>query len=175
MMSRAFVFVALLMLLGCTHRQTIAYPKLTEAGPIESSFDCTALDDAILKTEAIRWVMREDGARLLSPQDRAERIATDVVASTAVSCLLLMCIPVFSIGEEGHTMLDSADKRLLSLMALKQSHGCPARNTAIVGMSDLDMYGAVAELVSEESRETPTTPVGELRAERMRLLDGLRP
>lgn len=34
---------------------------------------------------------------------------------------------------------------------------------------------AVANLVAEESEEEPSTPVGELRAERMRLLDGLRP
>jgi hypothetical protein len=37
------------------------------------------------------------------------------------------------------------------------------------------MYDTVAKLVAQESAKMPNPPVGELRAERMRLLDGLRP
>ena len=160
-------------LVACTHHPTIAYPKLTEAGTIESGFDCARLDDAILKTEAVRWVMRQDGARLLSPEERAGRLTGDVM-TTAASCVFTWCIAPVYLGQEGHSMLDSADKRLLSLLALKQSHACPAHSTALA-MSDLEMYDTVAKLVVQESAKLPSSPVGELRAERMRLFDGLRP
>lgn len=163
-----------MLLTACTHHPTIAYPKLTEAGTIESGFDCARLDDAILKTEAVRWVMRQDGARLISPEERAGRVTTDVV-TTAASCFFTLCISPVYLGEEGHAMLDSADKRLLSLLHLKQSHACPPRNTATANMSDLQMYDAVANLVTQESAKAPGTPIGELLAERMRLFDGLRP
>lgn len=162
-------------LAGCTHRPTIAYPRLIEAGPVEAGFDCAALDDAILKTEAVRWVMREDGARLLSPEERVGRTATDVATSVAAAACFLCFPPVVYLGEEGHKALDRADRRLLSLLKLKKSRTCTAGTTAIANMSDLDLYDAVAALVTEESEEKPSTPVGELRAERMRLLDGLRP
>jgi hypothetical protein len=166
--------VVLVSFIACTHRQTITYPKLTEAGTIESGFDCARLDDAILKTEAVRWVMRQDGARLISPEERAGRVTTDVLA-TAAACVFTWCIAPVYLGEEGHAMLDSADKRLLSLLQLKQSHSCPPRNTAVANMSDLQMYDTVAKLVVDESAKMPASPVGDLRAERMRLLDGLRP
>lgn len=176
-MKRACSFVAVIAgvaLSACTHQPTIAYPKLTEAGTIESGFDCARLDDAILKTEAVRWVMRQDGARLISPEERVGRVTTDVAASLA-SCFITLCISPVYLGEEGHAMLDSADKRLLSLLQLKQAHACAARDTALAGMTDLQMYDTVAKLVAQESAKIPSSPVGELRAERMRLLDGLRP
>jgi hypothetical protein len=173
MLTRAAVCWSVL-LTACTHHPTIAYPKLTEAGTIESGFDCVRLDDAILKTEAVRWVMRQDGARLISPEERVGRFTTDVATSVA-SCFFTLCISPVYLGEEGHAMLDSADKRLLSLLQLKQSHACAARNTALAGMTDLQMYDTVAKLVAQESAKVPNPPVGELRAERMRLLDGLRP
>jgi hypothetical protein len=169
------VSLAGLTLAACTHHPTIAYPKVMEAGAVESIFDCAALDDAILKTEAVRWVMRQDGARLLSPDERMGRGTVDV-ASFAASCVFLfVCAPMGELGDEGHDMLDRADRRLLSLLKLKQSKACPARDTSIANMSDLDMYDKVADLVAQESAKMPSMPIGDLRAERMRLLDGLRP
>jgi hypothetical protein len=162
-------------LAGCTHHPTITYPKLTEAGPIESGFDCAALDDAILKTEAVRWVMREDGARLISPEERAGRVSTDVATSVASCFVWLMCIPPVYLGEEGHVALDAADHRLLSLLRLKTDKGCVARPTAAVAMTDLELHDAVAALIAQEAQKSPPRPVGELRVERMRLLDQLRP
>jgi len=145
-------------LAACQHRPTIAYPKLPEAGRVEAEFDCARLDDAILKTEAVRWVMREDGARLLSPDERFARTTTDVATSVAASFACLFCVSPMWLGEEGHAALDGADRRLLSLLKLKQDQQCAGRPTALAGMADLQMHDAVA-----------------LRAERMRLLDKLRP
>jgi hypothetical protein len=163
------------VLAGCTHHPTITYPKLTEAGPIEKGFDCAALDDAILKTEAVRWVMREDGARLLSPEERAGRVTTDVATSVASCYVGLLCIPPVYLGEEGHFALDAADHRLLSLLKLKTGKGCAAQPTGAGVMTDLELHDTVASLVAQEAQKSPARPVGELRAERMKLLDQLRP
>ena len=161
---------------GCQHRPTIQYPKLVDAGSIEGRFDCAALDDAVLKTEAVRWVMRQDGARLRSPDARAARTATDIAAGVAASLACPLCFSPANLGDEGHAALDRADRRLLSLLKLKNAGGCDSRNTAIAGMSDLEMYEVVVTaLVSDEQRKPVNRPIGELRAERMRLFDGLRP
>jgi hypothetical protein len=163
------------VLAGCTHHPTIKYPKLTEAGTVEAGFDCGALDDAILKTDAVRWVMRQDGARLISPEERAARTTTDVATTVAAALSCFLCISPVYLGEEGHGAIDSADQRLLSLLTLKQSKQCPARPTSFAGMTDLQLHDRVTDLVAQESQKLPTMTVGELRAERMRLLDGLRP
>jgi len=163
------------VLSACTHHPTIAYPRLTEAGPVEAGFDCAALDDAILKTDAVRWVMRQDGARLISPEERAARTTTDVATTVATYFACFLCFSPVMLGEEGHGAINSADNRLLSLLKLKQSKRCPARPTRFAGMTDLQLYDRVADLMAEESQKMHTMTVGELRAERMRLLDGLRP
>ena len=175
--SRLFALFIAGALVGCQHHPTITYPEIADAGVIESSFDCAALDDAILKTEAVRWVMRQDGARLLSPEERAARTTTDI-ATMAASCVVtagLWCLPPVYLGEEGHILLDSTDRRLLSLLELKKDKACSARPTAIAGMTDLALNDAVVALVAQESQKPATRPVGDLRAERMALLDQLRP
>ena len=159
-------------LLGCQFRQTIAYPTLAEPGPTEVAFDCAALDDAILKTDAVRWVMREDGARLLSPDARAARATADAV--TAVVGAVGLFVPVPGLGQEGHVALDRADHRLLALLKLKETKRCAARPTALPGVTDLELHDRVSALIEKESQEG-SSQVGELRAERTRLLDSLRP
>ena len=162
-------------LAACQHHPTIEYPKLTEAGSVEAEFDCAKLDDAILKSEAVRWVMREDGARLLSPGERAARTTTDIATTVAAFTACTFCFWPVTLGEEGHTILDRADRRLMSLLKLKHVKDCPASPTSVAGMSDLQMYDEVARLVAQETQESPPPDVGALRAERTRLLDKLRP
>ncbi|MEX0735075.1 MAG: hypothetical protein WDZ66_08585 [Steroidobacteraceae bacterium] len=162
-------------LTACQHQPTISYPKLPEAGPVEAAFDCARLDDAILKSEAVRWVMREDGARLLSPGERAARTTTDIATTVAATAACLLCPTPVVLGEEGHKVLNGADRRLVSLLKLKQDKRCAELPTALAGMTDLQMYDALARLLAQETQKEPGTDVGELRAERMRLLDKLRP
>lgn len=162
-------------LAACQHHRTVAYPRLQEAGAIEAAFDCAKLEDAILKSEAVRWVMREDGARLLSPAQRGARTTTDVATSVAAIAACFFCIAPVMLGDEGHTALDRADRRLLSLMKLKQGKHCPELPTAIAGMTDLEMHDAVAVLLVQEDQKEKRSNVGALRAERTRLLDKLRP
>ena len=162
-------------LAACQHHPTIAYPKLPEAGSFEAEFDCAKLDDAILKTEAVRWVLREDGARLLSPEERVARGTTDVATTIAATFLCFFCISPVTLGDDGHTILDGADRRLLSLLKLKQDRHCDELPTALPEMTDLQMYDAVARLVVQEKEKDAHPDVGALRAERTRLLDKLRP
>jgi hypothetical protein len=163
------------LLAACQHHPTISYPKLPLAGPIEAQFDCGALDDAILKTEAVRWVMREDGARLLSPEERAGRVTTDVATTIAATFACMFCFSPVSLGDEGHSILNIADRRLVSLLKLKHEKDCPANPTAMAGMTDMRMYETVAELLVREEKKDPGTDVGDLRTERTQLLDKLRP
>jgi hypothetical protein len=163
------------VLAACQHHPTITYPKAIEAGSTEATFDCPRLDDAILKADAVRWVMREDGARLLSPDEQDARVAGDValIAASVFACFL--CPPAPILGDEGHSLLDRADRRVLSLLRLKSDKGCPAQPTSLTGMNDLQVYASASALVAEEARKHPATDVAATRAERMRLLDGLRP
>lgn len=167
------IFAALLA--ACQHHATIAYPKVPEAGAVEAAFDCARLDDAILKTEAVRWVMRQDGARLLTPGERAARYSAGVASTVAVSALCLFCVTPGTLGDEGHRWLDGVDRRLLSLLKLKQGKNCPAAPSRIAGLTDLAMYDSLAALVARESDEDPRPDVAALLAERTRLLDHLRP
>lgn len=162
-------------LAGCQHRPTITYPKLIEAGSIEGAFDCPALDDAILKTEAVRWVMRADGARLLTPEERGGRIATELVTDIAAQAVCFLCLSPVHLGDEGHAALHRADGRLLSLLKLKKAKGCAPGSTGIAALTDLDLYDAVDALIAQELQKPPSKRIGELQAERTRLLDGLRP
>ncbi len=176
--SRAAPVLALLiagLLPACQHHPTISYPKLPLAGPIEAQFDCGAIDDAILKTEAVRWVMREDGARLLSPEERAGRVTTDVATTIAATFACLFCFSPLSLGDEGHSILNIADRRLVSLLELKHDKECPANPTSMADMTDMRMYEAVADLLAREEKKDAGTDIGDLRSERTRLLDKLRP
>jgi hypothetical protein len=162
-------------LAACQHNPTIVYPESVEAGTTEAGFDCPRLDDAILKADAVRWVMREDGARLLSPLERDARVAGDValMAASVFACFICPPIPLF--GDDGDAVLDRADRRLLSLLRIKAQNGCPGQPTSFGSMNDLELYRAVATLVAEEAGKDAATDVAAIRAERMRLLDLLRP
>lgn len=171
----AMIVLLAILLAACTHHATIAYPKVPEAGAVEAAFDCPRLDDAILKTEAVRWVMRQDGARLVTPGERAARVSTDVASSIAAAALCLFCIPPTSLGDDGHHSLDGVDRRLLSLLKLKEAKDCPAAPSRIAGITDLAMYDLIAGLVEHESDKNPSPDFSALYAERTRLLDHLRP
>jgi hypothetical protein len=145
-------------LAGCQHQyqQTISYPNLLPAGPIEAGFDCAQLDDSILKTDAVRWVMREDGARLVSPGKQ-------------LAVIMLVAL------NEGHSAVHQADLRLLSLLSLKKDRHCLPRPTGHEAMTDLELYERVAALLDQERSQDSSGHTADLRAQRMQLLDKLRP
>jgi hypothetical protein len=150
--------LATLALAGChlQHRQTILYPKLVPAGAIEAGFDCAQLDDSILKTDAVRWVMREDGARLVSP---GMQLAVIALASP----------------DDGHSAVHRADLRLVSLLSLKKGRNCLAQPTGHEAMTDLELYERVTALLDQEKAQDSSAHKTDLRVQRMQLLDKLRP
>jgi hypothetical protein len=150
--------LATFALAGCQHQyqQTISYPKLLPAGAIEAGFDCAQLDDSILKTDAVRWVMREDGARLVSP-------------GKELAVIMLVAL------DEGHNAVHRADLRLHSLLSLKKDRHCLPRPTGHEAMTDLDLYEKLAALLDQEKTKESSAHTAELRAQRMQLLDKLRP
>lgn len=150
--------LATVALAGChlQHRQTISYPKLVPAGAIEAGFDCAQLDDAILKTDAVRWVMREDGARLISPE-------------------MQLAVITLAAPDDGHSAVHRADLRLVSLLALKKDRHCLPRPTGHEAMTDLELYEQVSALLAEEKKKNPPGYTADLRAQRMQLLDKVRP
>lgn len=162
-------------LAACEHHRTITYPKAPLPGPIEAAFDCARLDDAILKTDAVRWVMREDGARLLSRNERAMRTTGDVSLDVAAAVLCLFCISPTTLGDEGHHALDGADRRLAALLALKRDKQCPASPTRLPGVTDEKLRADLTALLAREDLKPADEEAKALLAERTRLLDHLRP
>ena len=95
-------------------------------------------------------------------------------SGVAASVACFLCVSPITVGDEGSPTLDRADRRVVSLLQLKKSRGCGPRPTAVPGVSDLDLHDKVAALIAGEAQPDSGLSVGDLRAERMRLLDSLR-
>jgi hypothetical protein len=75
-------------------------------------------------------------------------------------------------GGGGHAVLNAADGRILQLLQVKRSRGCPARATALPGKNDLTLLG---ELESIQGRiDAGKADEALLLEERTSLLDHLR-
>lgn len=112
--------------------------------PQEAALDCGQLDLAILKTDTVRWVIRDDGATLETSAERGSRYAANVL-------VIPLSIPFGGgyIRDHGSAVLDAADHRILGLLRLKREHGCPPRDTAETGMTDLRMLEVLEPLMPE--------------------------
>jgi hypothetical protein len=158
---------------ACQHQPTISYPELRVAGDRERSLDCDAIEDQILKADAIRWVMREDGARLLSRWDLGGRAAVN--AAAVIAGAFGVPLPPPYLSDEGSVALDQADQRVVSLLSLKSRKGCAPSPTAIEGKTDADLLVGLEEALAKERAATNPTEAMSSLAERTRLLDSLRP
>lgn len=145
---------------GCSHHPTITYPDLPEVGAREAALDCPGIELSIARTDTVRWVMREDGAHLLTSSDILGRLVLGVASSG-----------ILTPPEEGHYALDDVDRRLRDLLALKRDKGCAASRTAHPGMSDLQLLERLSELMD---RKVEAGSERQRLHERTRLLDGLR-
>jgi hypothetical protein len=154
----------LLFLLGaCAHEPSITHPNLPKVGDREAALDCPGLDLSIARTETVRWVLREDGARLLTGSELMARAAVDVVT------IVTVWFPIMSYG--GHHELNRIDRRLRDLLALKSEKGCDASPTAHPGMTDLELLERLVPLMDRLGNAGDER---ERLDERTRLLDGLR-
>ena len=157
---------------ACQYQPTITYPTLQVASDREQALDCDGIEDEILKADAIRWVMRQDGARLLSRWDLGGRGAINVVGVIAGAFGVPVPPPVMS--DEGSIALDRADQRVVSLLSLKSRKGCAPTPTAIEGTTDVELVVRLEEVLAQERAATNTSEALPLLAERTQLLDNLR-
>lgn len=150
---------------GCAYRPTILHPKSEPVRPEAATYDCSRLDAALLKTDTVRWVIRDDGGTLETSGHRAARYVGNIfLAPLSVYALG----PVYA-NDAGSAVLDAADHRILELLRLKRAHGCPAGTTSEPGMTDLQLLEALEPLMPEKG-----TPDRATLDRRTTLLDHLR-
>jgi hypothetical protein len=159
-----------LSLAACVaYAPSINHPTLAPPGSAEQTMDCARLDVALDRTDTVRWVIRDDGGTLEASSDRTARYAANAVLVVPLS--LLLRNPVW-FPDGGHAVLNAADRRILELLQLKRSRGCPARATALPGKNDLTLLG---ELESIQGRiDAGKGDEALLLEERTKLLDHLR-
>lgn len=155
----------LLAVTGCSHHATITYPRLPEVGEREAALDCAGIDRSIARTDTVRWVMREDGAHLLTGPEIFGRRTVEAAGIFSPPFIL---VPVVY---EGHFALNDIERRLRDLLALKRDKSCGPSLTAHPGMTDLQLLDRLTELMDSADKSG-----SERRRldERTRLLDGLR-
>jgi hypothetical protein len=157
--------VALSLAACVAYAPSITHPTLAPPGSAEQTMDCARLDIALDRTDTVRWVIRDDGGTLETSSNRAAGYVL------AVPLSLLVRSPVF-FGGGGHAVLNAADGRILQLLQVKRSRGCPARATALPGKNDLTLLG---ELESIQGRiDAGKADEALLLEERTSLLDHLR-
>ncbi len=153
---------------GCTtYHPTISHPVSHTVRPEEAALTCSQLDDAILKADTVRWVIRDDGATLESSGERAARYGANAVLAVPLS--LILHGPAY-VPEPGSGVLDAADHRIVGLLQLKRDKGCTPAATDEPGMTDLQMLEALEPLMSgkgdldREALDKRTTLLDHLRA-----------
>lgn len=157
-----------LVLTACSYQPSMRHPKVPALVPIETTMDCAQVDLAIDRADTVRWLIRDDGAKLETSAHRSARYTAN---------LLLIPVSVLSLSplafqDGGHAVLDAADGRIGELLQLKRERGCPPRVTALPELDDLALLGALEALkvdfgagrIDEE----------QMLKQRTRLLDGLR-
>ena len=155
------------LLAACSYQPTIRHPSLAPAGPREAGLDCAGLDRAILKADTVRWVIRDDGARLLTDGEHAAVIAGNV----AVLVLTTLAMAPTAPGDFGETKLAAADERVMSLLRLKREHGCPAAPTSDPERTDLALLARLEAI--DAGLRTKSVDQRTALDEQTRLLDGL--
>ena len=167
--SRASVAAALgLVLTACSYQPSMPHPKLPALVPIDTTMDCPQIDLAIDRADTVRWLIRDDGAKLETSAHRSARYTANFLL-VPVSVLALN--PLF-FPDGGHAVLDAADGRIRELLQLKRDHGCPPRATALPELDDLALLGEL-EAVKADFGAGRVDEEQMLR-QRTKLLDGLR-
>lgn len=169
--SRASFAAALgLSLTACSYQPSMQHPKLSALAPIDTTMDCRQTDVAIDRADTVRWLIRDDGAKLETDAHRSVRYTANALLITA-SLLSLNPNPPY-LQDGGHAVLNAADERIRGLLQLKREHDCPARPTALPELDDLALLGELEALQSDFG-------AGRIEEEQMltrrtRLLDNLR-
>jgi hypothetical protein len=159
-----------LTLASCvTYEPSIKHPTVAPPGSAEQKMDCAQIDVALDRADTVRWVIRSDGGELETSSDRAARYAANVVLAVPLSILLSR--PGY-FPDGGHAVLNAVDGRILAMLQLKRSRGCPPRATALPGKDDLTLLGELEPV--QAMIDAGKGDEGVLFEQRTRLLDGLR-
>jgi hypothetical protein len=137
------IVLAFLAACGCAYQPTIQHPMARPVRPEDAALDCAQLDAAILKTDTVRWVVRDDGGTLESSRHRAARYSANVLV---VPLSFAFGVPGY-IPDAGSAVLDAADHRIVGLLQLKRAHGCPPSETSEDGMTDLQLLDLLEPLM----------------------------
>ena len=187
--ARWLLALICLALSGCASAPTLMYPKMKEVDLDEEDLPCERLDDEVLKTDAVRWAMRQDGLTLSGDSAMQAAVGFNAISDTGCSVLpklgpdslFRLACPEYADPDHGmemnlgvgHRLLDSADQRIVGLLRLKRQHACVAQPTNQPGRSDLDVLAGLERLAADRAADRITDPAA--NDERTRLLDGLRP
>lgn len=159
-----------LVVSGCeTYTPSLRHPHLATLTPSEAEMDCQQIDRAIDRADSVRWLIRDDGGHLESSSHRSARYAANVLI---VPLSILLMHPGGYIGDEGHAVLDAADKRIRELLQLKRSRECAPRATTLYGLNDMVLLRELESVQAELDARLGDEEW--LLKERTRLLDGLR-
>lgn len=139
------IMLASLAVAACAYQPTIEHPMSHPVMPGDAALDCEQLDLAILRTDTVRWVIRDDGGSLETSKERGSRYAANVIVIP-----LSLAVGGGYIRDHGSAVLDAADRRILGLLRLKRERGCPARDTAEPAMTDLQMLAVLEPLMPED-------------------------
>jgi hypothetical protein len=122
-----------LAIAGCQSHPTHVYPMLPPAASGERALNCDQLDDAILRSDAVRWSMRTEGMKVrTSATNTGEVLAS--IPMIAVSRVLVTFTDL-----DNQARVSAADTRIIGLLEIKSSKGCPARATTTSNVTDLDV------------------------------------
>jgi hypothetical protein len=144
------------------------HPKLPALVPIETTMDCPQIDLAIDRADTVRWLIRDDGARLETSTHRSARYTANFLL-VPVSVLALN--PIY-FPDNGHAVLNAADERIHELLQLKRDHGCPSRATAVPDLDDLVLLGKLEAMQADFG--VGRVDEEQLLEQRTKLLDNLR-
>jgi hypothetical protein len=169
--ARASFAAALgLALTACSYQPSMQHPTLPALAPIESTMDCRQTDVAIDRADTVRWLIRDDGAKLETDVHRSARYTANALLITASILALNPNPPYFKDG--GHAVLNAADERIRELLQLKREHACPARPTALPELDDLALLGELEALQSDFGANRIDEE--QMLTRRTKLLDNLR-
>lgn len=152
------------LLAACSsYRPSVVHPKMKAPTAADIELTCAQIDLAIDRTDTVRWLILDDGGKLETEDETTARYLANTI---------LIPLTWAPASDEGHAVLDAADRRLLKLLQLKRDRRCPARPTTTPGVDDLAFTAQLEDLMSRIDGAEGHTP--ELLRARMALLDGLR-
>lgn len=164
--------VPLTILVSCSSQPLSVYPVLEQTLESDAELDCPALDDELLKANAIRDAVFKEHGDVIS----GAYVGTAVdIALDPISGLLSGMTRSLSVSKATKTYIEAAAAaglRMEQLLEYKQRDNCPSGPTGDPDMTDTTALIALQDLESKLGREEITQ--NKYLQDRKKLLDALR-